>query len=280
MTPSHRTRTSAPAAGARRGPARDLLAELGLATRRDGDDLRGTAPVTPAMHVPGAERLRTSVLAAWADTLTGLLATRATAPRVPVTLELDVQLYRPAPASGTVDATARVVKAGRSVFVARVGFTTAGGEPLAVAHASFMTAPDPGITLPPAFDVELPRGRKRLAMPLAERAGCERRDPGVAVLPRSEDGLNISGTINGGLIALVAEEAALSLSPGDALCSLGLRYLQPARTGPVVATAGMRDGLAQVELRDSGNGDRLTGVATARTFGAAGASGGGRAGDR
>jgi acyl-coenzyme A thioesterase PaaI-like protein len=262
------------AAGARPGPAQDMLAELGLATRKAGDDLRGAAPVTPAMHVPGTLCLRTSVLAAWADTLTGLLATQVTAPRVPVTLELDVQLYRPAPASGTVDATARVVKAGRSVFVASVRFTTGGAEPLAVAHASFMTAPDPGLTLPPAFDVELPRLRKRLARPLAERAGCERRGPGLAVLPRSADALNVSGTIHGGLIALVAEEAALSLSPGGALCSLGLRYLQPARTGPVVATAEMRDGLAQVELRDSGNGDRLTGIATARTFGA------GRTGDR
>lgn len=274
MTPSHRSRAPEPAAGARRGPARDMLAELGLATRRAGDGLHGTASVTPEMHVPGTARLRTSILAAWADTLTGLLATQVTAPRVPVTLELDVQLYRPAPASGTVDGIAAAVKVGRSVFVASVRFTTACAEPLAVAHASFMTAPDPGITLPPAFDVELPRARKRLARPFAERAGCERRGPGLAVLPRSEDGLNVSGTVNGGLIALVAEEAALSLAPGSALCSLGLRYLQPARTGPVVAAAEMRDGLAQVEVRDSGNGDRLTGIATARTFAE------GRAGER
>ncbi|WP_200827736.1 PaaI family thioesterase [Thermomonospora echinospora] len=243
-----------------------MLGELGFATRRVGEDLHGTASVTPAMHAPGTPHLRTSILAAWADTLTGLLATQVTAPRVPVTLELDVQLYRPAPANGTVDGIARVVKVGRSVFVAGVEFTSAGAEPLAIAHASFMMAPDPGITLPTAFDVELPLQRERLVKPFAERAGCTRRGPGVAVLPRSEDGLNASGTINGGLIALVAEEAALSLAPGDTLCSLGLRYLQPARVGPVVATARLRDGLGQVELRDAGNGDRLTGIATARTF--------------
>jgi len=87
------------------------------------------------------------------------------------------------------------------------------------------------------------------------------------VLPRSEDGLNSSNSLNGGLIALAAEEAVLSLAPADTLCSLGLRYLQAVRAGPVVATARAHDGLGQVELRDSGRGDRLSVTATARTFG-------------
>ncbi|MFA1541931.1 PaaI family thioesterase [Actinomadura monticuli] len=247
-------------------PARTyMLDELGFATRKDGEDLRGSASITPVMHAPGTARLRTSILAAWADILTGLLATQVTTPRVPVTLELDVQLYRPAPAGGGVEGVARVVKVGRSVFVSSVEFTSSAG-PLAIANASFMMAPDPGLRLPSSFDVELPARGDLLAVPFAERAGCERRAPGVAVLPRSEDGLNVSGTVNGGLIALAAEEAALSLAPGGTLCSLGLRYVQPARVGPVVATARQRDGLAQVELRDAGNGDRLSCIATARTF--------------
>jgi hypothetical protein len=40
--------------------------------------------------VPGTSRLRTSILATWADNLAGLLAVYAMAPRVPVTLDLDV----------------------------------------------------------------------------------------------------------------------------------------------------------------------------------------------
>jgi hypothetical protein len=47
-----------------------------------------------------------------------------------------------------------------------------------------------------------------LRVPFAQRARCERREPGVAVLHRSEDGLNSAGTINGGLVALAVEEAA------------------------------------------------------------------------
>ena len=78
--------------------------------------------------------------------------------------------------------------------------------------------------------------------------------------------LNASNTINGGLIALAVEEALLSLSPGATLSSLALRYLQPARVGPVVAEAEVRQGLGQVEVRDAGNENRLCVVATSRTF--------------
>jgi acyl-coenzyme A thioesterase PaaI-like protein len=244
---------------------RHILRELGFRTRRAGDEMRGTALITQEMHVPGTAHLRTSILATWADNLAGLLAVDTMAPRVPVTLELDVHLYRPAPAAGMIRGVGRMAKAGRSVFVASVEFTTERGEPVAIGAGSFMAAPDPAARLRTGSDA--PQADGRLAMPFAERAGCERRGPGVAVLPRSEDGLNSANSVNGGLIALAAEEAALSLAPGDTLCSLGLRYLQAVRAGPVVASARVRDGLGQVELRDSGRGDRLSVTATVRTFG-------------
>jgi len=245
-------------AGGRPQAGRHILMELGFSARRSGDELRGTATVTPPMHVPGTAQLRTSILATWADTLGGLLAAHAIGPRVPVTLELDVHLFGPAPGSGVVRSTGRVIKAGRTVFVAGVDFTTEGGEPVATAAMSFMSAPDPAARLPARLSVDLPPDPdgRRLAVPLAERAGCQRRAPGLAVLPRSEDGLNSSNSVNGGLIALAAEEAVLSLAPGDALCSLGLRYLQAVRAGPVVATARLHRGLGQVELRDSGHARR------------------------
>ncbi|WP_216901762.1 hotdog domain-containing protein [Nocardia alni] len=244
---------------------RHILLELGFTTKRVGDELHGSAVITPEMHVPGTSRLRTSILATWSDTIAGLLSGLVMHPRVPVTLELDINLYRPAPSTGEVRAVGRTVKAGRSVVVAEIEFSC-DDVPFAFGAASFMAAPNPDVRVSRPFLIDLPRNNQRLTMPLAERAQCERRSPGVAVLPRTEEGLNAANTINGGLISLAAEEAVLSLAPGRTLCSLGLRYLQPARVGPLVATATLREGVGRVELRDSGSDNRMVTLATVRTF--------------
>ena len=245
-----------------------VLSDLGWTVNRAEDAMDGAARVYPEMHVPGTDHLRVSILAAWADVLAGHLAIYSVAPRVPVTLELDVHLFAPAPTSGTVSGVARAVKVGRSVFVARVDFTAGEGEPIGFAGLSFMAAPDERltITMPDTAGRQVLAEGNRLSMPFAERAGCERVAPGTARLGHADDRLNASNTINGGLIALAVEEALLSLSPGTTLSSLALRYLQPARVGPVVAEAEVREGLGQVEVRDVGNENRLCVVATSRTF--------------
>lgn len=247
---------------------RHVLQDLGWTVSAAGEDLHGAATIVPEMHVPGTGHLRVSILAAWADVLAGHLAVNTRGPRVPVTLELDVHLYRPAPGTGTVRGECRVVKSGRSVFVAGVEFVTGEGDPIGFAAASFMSAPDERLTIsipPPDPDVPAP-APGRLIVPFAERAGCERVEPGVARLSHAEDVLNASNTINGGLIALTAEEAVLSLAPRATLASLDMRYLQPARVGPVVAEAQVHDGLARAEVRDAGNDNRLCVMATCRLF--------------
>ena len=246
---------------------RHVLLDLGWATTRSGDELHGSAPIVDEMHVPGTEHLRTSILATWADTLAGLLVVDAISPRVPVTLELDIHLFRPAPGSGVVHGVGRIVKSGRSVIVAGVDFTDDDGGPIGFGAASFMAAPDTSVVFTSPTSVDHPIAeRSRLEVPFAERAGCERQSPGVAVLARSDQVFNASDTVNGGLIALTAEEGALSLSPGASLASLGLRYLQPVRIGPAVAEAEVSDGLGRIEVRDAGNDNRLCVLATSRTF--------------
>src|SRR4051794_31448518 len=191
------------------------------------------------MHVPGTDVLRVSVLSAWADMLTGLLTGTSVAPRVPVTLDLSIDL--PAPVRGTpsIVGASRILKAGRSVVVLEVTFVEEGRtEPIAVGTAAFMPSPDTSLTLPALKDSPslLDRPTDRLTAPFAERAGCERRDVGVAELPRREDALNASNTINGGLIALLVEEAALSSAPRAVLSSPAPRHLRPARGRPPLAT--------------------------------------------
>lgn len=243
-----------------------MLRELGFGVFRSGGTLVGTGEVRPPMHVPGTRHLRTAVLVTWLDMLAGLLAAEMVAPRVPVTVELDVHLHRPAPGAGPLHGTGRSLKAGRSVFVARVDFSDDQGTPVATGAASFMVSPDLSVRLPEDLSIDVPATGELLSVPLAERAGCERRRPGVAWLPRSEDGLNAAQTVNGGLLALVAEEAVLGLVPGATIASMAMRYLQPVRRGPAVATARLAGEVATVEVRDAGAGERLAVMATARTF--------------
>jgi acyl-coenzyme A thioesterase PaaI-like protein len=256
----------AAASGGDEGEPRHVLHDLGWEVTRVDDGLHGVAEVYPEMLVPGTGHLRTSILAVWADTLAGLLSAHVIGPRVPVTLELDVHLYHPAPGAGLVRGEGQMVKSGRSVVVASVDFTTGEGEPIGFAAASFMAAPDATIRFrtDASIDRILPSGR-RLMVPFAERAGCERGEPGVAILSHSDEVLNASNTVNGGLLALAAEEAALSLAPGSTITSLGLRYLQPVRRGPVIAVAQVHEGLGRMEVRDGGaSPERLCVLATSR----------------
>ncbi len=93
----------------------------------------------------------------------------------------------------------------------------------------------------------------------------------MAVLHRSEDGLNSSKTMNGGLMSVAVEEAVLSATPGAVVSSLAMRYLRPVRVGPAVATAQVYDELGRVEVRDGGSDDRLAVYAITRTASIAGA---------
>jgi acyl-coenzyme A thioesterase PaaI-like protein len=251
------------------GPGGHILQELSFVLTRVDGEVHGTGRVAPEMWVPGTTSLRTSVLAIWTDVAAGHLAINLLAPRVPVTLELDVHVYGQTPGDGDIHAVGRTIKAGRSVVVFSVDFTHDSGEPVAVGAGSFMAAPDPRLTISPDILDRSPAlaEHEPLRVPLAERARCQRREPGVAVLPRSDDGLNASDTVNGGLVALAIEEAALSLTPGATLSSMAMRYLRPVRRGPAVASADVLAGLGRVEVRDTGNDDRLAVVATTRTSG-------------
>ncbi len=247
---------------------RHIVAELGFELERVGEGYHGGATVVPEMYVPGTTIVRASIFAAWTDVAAGYLAMDAFAPRVPTTLELDVHLHQAHGDVQAVQADARLIKTGRSVIVAVVDFADQAGNEIAFGTASFMAVADPAITFPPEHLAMRTTRRRagRLRVPFAERAGCVRQEPGVAVLPRSEDGLNSAGTVNGGLIALAIEEAVLSATPGATMSSMALRYLRPVRVGPAVATADLLEGLGRVEVRDGGSEDRLAVYAVTRTM--------------
>lgn len=242
-----------------------VIRELQFAVRRTGDGLTGSAAVTAPMHTPLSSSVRISVLAIWVDMVAGLLAVEALTPKVPVTIELDVHLAAPAPGHGLLTADGRALRSGRAVFVSGVELAV-DGVAVGVGGASFTTARDPSLTMPLGTSIDrVPQGPP-LAVPLAQRVGLERLGPGQVVLPCRSDGINAAGTLNGGLIALAAEEAALSLAPGRSAASLALRYLRPVRKGPLVASGRANGDVVAIELRDAGHGNRLAASAVVRLF--------------
>ena len=178
------------------------------------------------------------------------------------------------------------------MVVVHVDFTDGDGRRIAIGSASFMAVPDPTVLMPEEHrDIAArPFSTTKLAVPFAERAGCRREGSGVAVLARSEDGLNSSQTVNGGLIALAIEEAVLSTfgvdqtvdqavdqavdqiadQPPGTIASMAMHYLRPVRRGPAVATADVTGSVGVVDVRDAGGEHRLAVHAITRLFPPAG----------
>ena len=246
---------------------RHIMRELGFDVAPLDDGMHGSGRVTPEMWTPGTTVVRTSILAAWVDVVCGHAAIGLFDPGVPVTLDLDVHLHQPPVGCEHIEMDARVQKSGRSVSVLSVAITDRGAS-LGVAHATFMAAPNPSLRMPTIVRDEglLRPHAATLAVPYAERAGCERLAVGTASIPMRPDGLNAAGTLNGGLLALVVEEAVLSATPGTSLASLSMRFVRPVRVGPAIAQAEVRGGLGDVAVRDHGRDDQLAVIATTRTF--------------
>src|SRR6516225_2563221 len=96
---------------------RHIMRDLGFGVAGTAEEMRGSGHVIPEMWVPGTEALRLSILAAWADIASGYIAVGLFDPGVPVTLDLDVHLHRPAVGCDQMQLIGRVDKAGRSVSV-------------------------------------------------------------------------------------------------------------------------------------------------------------------
>lgn len=229
-----------------------VISELGLELDEDRALTRGRGQVFPEACVPGTDVLRTSVLATWADIVTGAVAGRAVEPRIPLTLDLEVQVAAPVRVGMAVDVQAEAVKVGRRVVVTTASFRDAAtGEQLATAFASFMPSADPAAVFPDGFPRAIAVGR--LAVPLAERVGRVSVAAGVIDVPHRPDALNGVGAIQGGVLAFAAEEAAASLSAVPVLAeALVIRYLRPFVVGPARAVATGSDAACVVHVTDAG----------------------------
>jgi len=235
---------------------------------RRGDVVVGGAIVQPAICVPGTPMPRISMLATYADNAGGLDASLSFGSVAP-TLDLSVHVVR-CPGAADLTYESRLIKLGRRVSVAETWFTAAGDlDPYAVAVSTFVIVgePDPdGITLPSHLDAPFSPALP-LDDPIAEHAGITTVVPGVVDIEHRASVGNSRGTLQGGMVALVAERACETLLAADGVphvvTSIDLRYLSSMRVGPVRTSARVlraHGALAQlwVEVHDLGTGHLMT----------------------
>jgi acyl-coenzyme A thioesterase PaaI-like protein len=244
-------------------PGETFIAELGLSQEFQRDRVVGSFEAVPELCAPGRPTVRTAVLLTIADMAAGSISSAATAPRICLTLDLSVRVL--GPAVGHIDVESRVLKSGKNTTVAETLFRC-GQDVVALSLSTFVASPRPGdvMEVPPLSFRRY--GPSVLQAPLAEQVGSRLVAPGVAEIDRAPYVMNPAGTVQGGIVALLAELATESL-PGvsGVVNELDVRYLSATRVGPARATAvEVGDRTARVELHDPGNGDRLTAVVLAR----------------
>lgn len=244
-----------------------FIAEMGFHCRFEDDRIvgRSDAPA-PALLVPGSDVVRPSVLLTLADVLIGSLANEAVLPRITMTADLNARALRPLAADRPFTGEAHVLKSGRTTTFGEATFRSVGdAEPAVLSHGTFIASPRPqdnGFSLRESGPLSRPTGT--MTVPFARRVGCRRVAAGVAEIARREDLLNPADTLQGGLVALVAEEAACSLHEHAVPTALDVRYLSAIRVGPARATAADLGSVTRVEVRDAGADARLAAVAVVR----------------
>lgn len=233
--------------------------------------------IAPSPHACHSGVLRPAVLAAAVD-LVGSLFAREVAGRDRIST-IDLSLRAPArPVPERIVARGALLRAGRSL-VASETVLEADGAAFGYGQTTFHRTPRPatdgGSAQPEPLGLSASFAPVPLDRPIAEEAGLVRSDPsrGRVELPLGPACLSPGGTMQGGLVALVVEEAALALAEhGGAgphvVTELDLRYLAAGRRGPIVSGAdwvvGREAGLVRVRVYDAGQGDRITTAGLAR----------------
>lgn len=261
-------------------PGLALVAHIGTELRHEADGsvtswcrLRPDLAGADAALLPGC-------IAFVTDGSGGLATGLAVAPDWVVTSDLDLRLVGRV-AAGPARTEARVVRRGRGSVTAVIRVVDEGDADRLVGTATLTSA-----VLTPEFEApadHYPRGQRvthgpaaSAGPPLREWLGFapvhwEERPGGVGAvgIDLRPELCNPWGVLHGGATCLLAEAAAENAAgtgPGS-IRDLSVRFLAPARVGPVVAGAevvGRRrgDAVVQVEVRDAGAGDRLVGLAT------------------
>jgi uncharacterized protein (TIGR00369 family) len=256
-------------------PDSHFIGELGFTHELEEGIGRGWAWNVPELCVPGTEFPHISVMLTLSDIVTGILASVATAPQIAVTVDFRVRVLR-APPLGAYEMDGRILRTGRTLTVGESTFVAPGdASPFAMAVGTFVGSPRPDDVRPEGFDdPPVQHERPTISMPFHERVAFVELEPGVGEVPLRPDLTNATGTIQGGVTALLGEMAAHTLASSAAgrtfvVDDLDVRYLRAARVGPARSSARLlqlddQRATVAVEVRDAGMDDRLVAYVTAQ----------------
>lgn len=248
-------------------PEQHLLRDLPVAyTHVDAMSARAHVGASPWFDAGG--EVTTGVLLTAVDVLCGSVVGRVVAPDWMATSSLTLHLLGPVvltPPTHEVAITARVIRDGRSTVVVDVTVDAASGERVAVGTGSFARLPrrESSVDLS-AFPVTFGErsgfdgGAPERVSSFVEAVELGSRRDGRLELSVHDYVQNSFGAVNGGVLGLVVEQAALAVAPpGSVATDVEIHYLRQARRGPVVASTDIlrtstSGTLVRVELEDTG----------------------------
>jgi len=257
-------------------PASSVPGRLGVAARLDGDgSLRLVLTPTPPVLHHGI--VRASVLSYVVDACAGISVDDD--PDVwTLTTDMTVRM-RPIAAPERVEATSRLVRRGRRSVTCTVELVDGDGASVASGAIGFAAVPrrpddPPKPQVTPEEAVVLFDGVPVLSRPLRDEAAIEVVDAGEGIVEVEvrPDLRNPAGTLQGAMVALLAEVAAEELVTDRfqvpaVVTDLDLRYLAQAPEGPVRTSARLLgdgpEAPIEVQLVDTSVG-RLTTLVYAR----------------
>jgi acyl-coenzyme A thioesterase PaaI-like protein len=252
------------------GPGTSVPSRLGVTARFEQGELILELTPQPATLHRGV--VRASVIAFVIDAAAGIPLDQEPDAWT-LTSDMSV-LMRPLPAPRRIDATNTILRQSTRSATCRVELTTDEGAPIASGAIGFARIPrkptdPPKPLVPPGQAPLIFGGGGTLARPLRQEAGIEVVDAaeGVVQVLVTPDLRNPAGTLQGAMVALLAEAAAEELLAARfetpvVVTDLDLRYLRKVETGPVRTRTRLLgagpDAPVQVELIDTSSGQITT----------------------
>jgi len=242
-------------------PAKHLLRDLAFHGTHSPETSTNSLQLTAGLMDDAGVRL--GALATLIDVTGAGLALHAVAPDWIATADLQAHIVRPV-TEGSVTIECHPLRVGAGRVVVDANLTDDTGALCGTGRMAFARLP--GSATSASIDSRVTMtGGNPIVEPLLDHCGMEPVGPGQIRYEKIPYIQNSFGTVNGGVLALSAEAAAVSAAGGGHASDIHVHYLEQIGDGPVAVTAEVvRDDrtsrLCVVRIEDR-SVDRLVAVA-------------------